>query len=599
MSQVAESSGRQDGLVFAPREVCAHFRVDQSILLTSPLALAAPVSNLVEYLQHWAEQRPEHIFLGEKSREGGWRTITFAAAWRSVQAVGQSLLDRNLTSDTPIAILSGASIDHAMLTFGAMLVGVPVSPISPNYSLIADALPRLEGILKLLDPAMVFAQDAEALPLARSLALLDQVAWLSAVPGQAGTDFIGDMYDTGVTAAVAEAQAKIDVRKPAKILFTSGSTGAPKGVINTQQMLCTAICAASQLAETAAPPVLLDWLPWHHTMGGNAVLHGALKTGGSLYIDDGRPTPNDFHRTVANIAEIGPTTLLSVPLALQMLAGELERNDAFREAFFASVLRVTYAGASLPQDTWERIQIQARKTLGREIVLGSGFGTTETGPGISITHWPTPGGGEIGLPVPGMTLKLVPQEDTYELRVKGASVTPGYYKSPEITAAAYDEEGFYKVGDLVRFVDPANLHMGLRYAGRLSENFKLSSGTWVATGELRLSLLDVLKPMIADVVIAGHDQEDVRIMLWLAATDRAARAEATAEIARRLTKYNAIKTGGAQRIGAFLVLLDPPSIGLGEITDKGYVNQRGVLKNRSDLVADLYAPASSTDVVLL
>lgn len=599
MSQVAESSDRQDGLVFAPREVCAHFRVDKSILLTSPLALAAPVNNLVEYLRHWAEERPEQVFLGEKNHEGGWRTITFAAAWRSAQAVGQSLLNRNLTSDTPIAILSGASIDHAMLTFGAMLVGVPVAPISPNYSLIADALPRLEGILGLLEPAMVFAQDAEALPLARSLALLDKVAWLSGTAGQPGTDFIGDMYDTAVTAAVAQAQSQIDASKPAKILFISGSTGAPKGVINTQQMLCTAICAASQLAETAAPPVLLEWLPWHHTMGGNAVLHGALKTGGSLYIDDGRPTPNDFHRTVANITEIAPTTLLSVPLALQMLAGELERNDAFREAFFASVLRITYAGASLPQDTWERIQTQARKTLGRDIVLGSGFGTTETGPGISITHWPTPGGGEIGLPVPGMTLKLVPQQDTYELRVKGASVTPGYYKSPEITAAAYDEEGFYMVGDLVRFVDPANLHMGLKYAGRLSENFKLASGTWVATGELRLSLLDVLKPMIADVVIAGHDQEDIRIMLWLAATDQAARAEATAEIARRLGRYNAIKTGGAQRIGAFVVLLDPPSIGLGEITDKGYVNQRGVLKNRSALVAQLYAPASSSDVVLL
>lgn len=599
MSNMTECPVSESGLVFAPREVCAHFRADHSILLTSPLELATPVGNIVEYLELWAEQRPEQIFLGEKNPEGGWRTITFAAAWRSVQAVGQALLNRNLTSETPIAILSGASIDHALLTLGAMVVGVPVSPISPNYSLIADALPRLEGILQLLEPAMVFVQDADAVPLARSLVQLEQVEWLSATLGQSGTSFIGDMYETEVTAAVAQAQAQIDVRQPAKILFTSGSTGAPKGVINTQEMLCAAICGASQLAETAAPPVLLDWLPWHHTMGGNAVLHGALKNGGTLYIDDGRPTPADFQRTVANIMEIKPTTLLSVPLALQMLAGELERNDVFRETFFACVLRITYAGASLPQDTWERLQVQARKTLGRETVLGSGFGTTETGPAICITHWATPGGGEIGLPVPGMTLKLVPLEDTYELRVKGVSVTPGYYRSPEATAAAFDEEGFYMVGDLVRFADPANLHMGLKYAGRLSENFKLASGTWVATGELRLALLDALKPMIADVVIAGHDQEDIRVMFWLSATDPAGRAEAIAEIARRLATYNTLKKGGSQRIGAFLILLDPPSIGLGEITDKGYVNQRGVLKNRADLAAGLYAQPAAADVVLL
>lgn len=453
--------------------------------------------------------------------------------------------------------------------------------------------------MELLKPGLVFVQNAEALSLPRELAALQDVAWLSATPGQAGTGFIGDCYSTEVTAAVSRARAAVDVKKPAKILFTSGSTGAPKGVINSHEMICTAIVAASQLTETVEPPVLLDWLPWHHTMGGNAVLHGALKAGGSLYIDDDRPTVQDFHRTIANIRDIRPTTLLSVPLALQMLASELEASEAFREIFFGSVLRVTYAGASLPQSIRERIQVQARKTLGRELILGSGFGTTETGPGIALTHWANSEDGEIGLPVPGMTLKLEPFEDSYELRVKGASVTTGYYRSPETTAAAYDEEGFYMTGDLVRFVDPANPHLGLKYAGRLSENFKLASGTWVATGELRLGLLEVLKPLVTELVVAGQDQTDIRLMLWLAAGSDNEPGAALADITQRLTLYNTAKAGGTQRVGAFCILRDPPSIGRGEVTDKGNVSPRGILKNRADLLAELYAPSTETDVVLL
>lgn len=599
MKNALETLDQMNSLIFAPREVCAHFRADRSILLSSPMPLATPIRNMVDYLEHWAEHRPEQVFLGEKNSQGSWRAITYAEAWRSVRAVAQALLNRGLSSETPIAILSGASIDHAMLTFGAMLVGVPVSPISPSYSTIAEALPRLEGIVRLLEPALVFVQDAESFALARELELLHGIEWVSATPSQPGTCFIQDFYSTEVTVAVDQARAGVEVDKPAKILFTSGSTGAPKGVVNSHRMICTAIVCYSQLVETVEPPVMLEWLPWHHTMGGNAVLHGALKAGGSLYIDDGRPTAQDFHRTVANIMDIRPTTLISVPLALQMLAGELETNEAFREVFFNSALRITYAGASLPQSVRARIQAQARNTLGHEIVLGAGFGTTETGPGITATHWDDSEDGEIGLPVPGMTLKLVPHEDAFELRVKGPSVTSGYYKSPEITAAAFDEEDFYLVGDLVRFVDPANPQKGLKYAGRLSENFKLTNGAWVATGELRLTLFEVLKPVVSEMVIAGQDQADIRLLLWLSATASADLAGAVAAITQRLNSYNASRSGATQRIKAFRILSEPPSIGRGEITDKGNVNPRGVLQNRAERVEELYCPTRSADVVVL
>lgn len=411
---------------------------------------------------------------------------------------------------------------------------------------------------------------------------------------------------------MAAARRKVQASTVAKILFTSGSTGSPKGVLNTHGMLCSAVQASGLVVSSEQVPVGLDWLPWHHTVGGNATLHGILREGGTLYIDDGRPTPAEFHKTIANIREVRPTSLLSVPSALQMLADALEADDELRLAFFSRLRRMNYAGASLPQEVWNRMQALAVRTLGHQIAFGAGYGTTETGPGISITHWPSEGGGEIGLPLPGLTVKLVPFEDRYEVRARGPNVTPGYLHRPDLTAAAFDEENFYRVGDLVQFANPERPEDGLRFAGRLSENFKLSNGSWVATGDLRLALVEACQPLLTDLVIAGPDRDDIRLLVWVHPAERQ-RAGASAEgelappayapiaarVAERLRAHNRQAGGPTHRVAAFRILHMPASIGAGETTDKGYVNQRGVLACRAALVAELYSASPGPEVVQL
>lgn len=595
---------------FAPKEVLVDRRADGSILLRSPIALTGCVDNIVDYLAHWAATEPERTFLAQKSVSGTWETLTYADAWLRVQAVGQWLLDQGLTDQTPIAILSGASLEHAVLTFAGMLVGVPVSPVSPNYTLLVQARPRLAEIAELLQPGLVFAQDAAQYAGARSVPRLANVRWLSARPGEPGLVTLASLYETKVRPAVAAARRAVQPATVAKILFTSGSTGAPKGVLNTQGMLCSAVQASGLLVASAQVPVGLDWLPWHHTVGGNATLHGILREGGTLYIDDGRPTPGEVGKTIANIRDVRPTSLLSVPSALQILADAMETDDSLRVAFFSRLRRMTYAGASLPQEVWARMQALAVRTLGKQIAFGSGYGTTETGPGISTTHWASQGGGEIGLPMPGLTVKLVPVEDRYEVRVRGPNVTPGYLRRPDLTAAAFDEEQFYRVGDLVQFANPARPEDGLRFAGRLSENFKLSNGSWVATGELRLTLIEACQPLVTDLVIAAPDRDDIRLLVWAHPAQRqraggsaegeltpTAYATLSAQLADRFRAHNQGNSGTTHRVAAFRILHTAASIGDGETTDKGYVNQRGVLKHRATLVDELYSAEPGPEVV--
>ncbi|WP_293900211.1 AMP-binding protein [Phenylobacterium sp.] len=594
---------------FAPKEVVAPYRCDGTILLRSPIALTGVAANMVDHLEEWATQTPDRVFLAQRGGGGDWEELTYRVAWRRVQGVAQALLDMGLTSATPIAILSAASIEHGILTFAGMLAGIPVAPVSPNYSQLPNALPRLVDIAEVLAPALVFAQRASAYANARSLPQLAGARWMSATPGEPDAVLLSDLYDTAPTARLDAVRRSVTPDTVAKILFTSGSTGAPKGVINTQGMICSATAASALLVTTEEAPVLLDWLPWHHTMGGNATQHGVLRAGGSLYIDDGRPTPSEFGKTLENIRRIRPTSLLSVPAALQMLVTALETDADLRTAFFSRLSRLSFAGASLPQDIWERIQALAVGATGAEVPFGSGYGATETGPGISATHWPSRGGGEIGLPGPGLTLKLVPVEDRYEVRVQGPNVTPGYLERPDLTAAAFDEEGYYKVGDLVTFVDPMDPAQGLRFAGRLSENFKLTNGSWVTTGELRLAALEACQPLASDVVIAGHDRDDVRLLIWIDPGERQraggmpegrldpASYESLADrLAVGLKAFNTGKHGATQRIAAFRILHDAPSLGAGETTDKGYVNQRGVLQRRADLVDDLYAASPGPEV---
>ena len=612
----ASASGSEAGdplaIRFAPKAVLVDRRADGSILLRSPVPLTGCVDNIVSYLEHWAAAAPERIFLAQKAADGSWETLRYADAWHRVQAVAQWLLHLGLSDQTPIAILSGASLEHAVLVFAGMLVGVPVSPVSPNYTLLAQARPRLVEIAELLQPGLVFAQDAAQYKGARSVPLLAGAPWLSAAPGTDGVPTLASLYGTPVGPQVAAARRAVQSTTVAKILFTSGSTGAPKGVLNTHGMLCSAVQASGLLVANAQLPVGLDWLPWHHTVGGNATLHGILREGGTLYIDDGRPTPGEIGKTIANIRDVRPTSLLSVPSALQMLADAMEADDALREAFFSRLRRMTYAGASLPQEVWTRMQALAVRTLGQPIAFGAGYGTTETGPGISITHWPSQGGGEIGLPMPGLTIKLVPFEDRYEVRVRGPNVTPGYLRRPDLTAAAFDEEQFYRVGDLVQFANPAQPEDGLRFAGRLSENFKLSNGSWVATGELRLALVQACQPLVTDLVIAAPDRDDIRLMVWVHPAERqraggsadgelspAAYAAIAAGLLDRLQAHNRSNSGNTHRVAAFRILHTPASIGAGETTDKGYVNQRGVLQCRAALVDELYSAQPGPEVIRL
>ncbi|WP_198084098.1 AMP-binding protein [Variovorax sp. E3] len=567
-------------------------------------------NNIIDYLEQWAIAAPERVFLAQKSKGSRWEALSYAEAWRRVQGVAQALLNMGLGEQTPIAILSGASFDHAVLTFAGMLVGIPVSPISPSYTLLPAARSRLAEIAEVLQPGLVFAQDAARYLDIRGMPALARASWLCADAVDSGIPLISDLYDSLPGEGVFEARRAVSSSTVAKILFTSGSTGPPKGVLNTQGMLCSATQATALVVSSDSFPIALDWLPWHHTVGGNATLHSVLREGGTLYIDDGRPTPAEFSKTIENIRHVRPTTLLSVPSAIQMLTDALEADDNLRKAFFSRLQRMNYAGASLPQEVWSRMQALAMRTIGSQIAFGSGYGTTETGPGISITHWPSQGGGEIGLPFPGLTIKLVPMEDSYEVRVKGPNVTPGYFERPDLTAEAFDEEQFYRVGDLVRFVDPERPENGLRFAGRLSENFKLTNGTWVATGELRLALVEACQPLVTDLVVTGPDRDDIRLMVWVhpaerkraggtvdGAMDPAVYGAIALRVAEKLRAHNRNAGGRTYRVSAFRILQTPASIGAGETTDKGYVNQRGVLTRRAALVDELYAEEPSAEVI--
>lgn len=609
----APDPAQDESLIFAPKEVMAHYRADGCVLLRSPLPLQEVAGNIVDYLEKWASETPDRIFLGQRNKNGGWEELSYGLAWQRVQSVAQALLDLGLNQDTPVAILSGASLEHAILSYAAMLVGVPVAPISPSYSLLPGALPRLAGIAEILRPSLVFVQCTEQFDSARSVSKIDTAKWVTGTAGQQGATFIEDLYKTVPGPQVTAARQAVTPDTTVKILFTSGSTGAPKGVINTQRMLCSDVTATALIVRTKNRPTLLDWLPWHHTMGGNSSLNGALLRGGTLYIDEGRPTTAAaFQATLDNIREIRPTSLLSVPVALQMLVDALEADDSLRRAFFSRIERLMYAGAALSQDVYNRMQAMAVKTIGREIYFGSGYGTTETAPTISVKHWKSQGCEEIGLPIPGLTIKLVPVEDRYEVRVKGENVTPGYFRAPELTAAAFDGEGYYCVGDLVQFIDPANPARGLRFAGRLSENFKLTNGSWVTTGELRVAVLEACRPLISDLVIAGQDRDDIRLMVWASPQERQRlgappegrideahyQALATA-IAERLRAFNENNRGATRQIAAFRILHELPSLGAGETTDKGYVNQRGVLQHRAELAEELYALNPGAEVARL
>jgi len=593
-------------LTFAPREVSIERRTDGALILSSALEWKPCDWRITDFLPIWADAAPDRVFLAQRNTKGGWDEITYGEAWSQVQAAGQSLIEMGAKSADKLAILSGNSIENALISFAAMSIGVILAPISPNYTLMPGGLARLKDIAEVLRPRFVFVQSARDFSAGRSIAELAAATWISV---DDATDTVPLRTLTARTGkdGFAQASRAVSCDDVAKILFTSGSTGFPKGVLNTHRMMASSLQMGSLLVSPPAAPVQVEWLPWHHTMGSNVILHSILKNGGTLYIDDGRPMPQLFHKTVANLKEISPTAMFNVPAGYNLLCDAIEKDPDLGVSVFKRMDRLSYAGAAISQGTLEKLYRLTSSITGRRIPVMSGYGTTETAPTISTTHWATDQPGEIGLPAPGLQLKLIPVSDTYEARVRGPNVTPGYLGRPDLTERAFDEEGFYRIGDTVSFLDPQKPELGLRFTGRISENFKLANGTWVSIGNMRAAILAATCGVLLDIVVAGENREACMLLCWLNSTEAARISKAPAGdltcdplviqfLKDRFRDYNET-VGSSERICSFFLLKDPPSMAAGEITDKAYVNQRAVLKVRAEQVERLYANDPGPDVI--
>ncbi len=589
-----------EGPKFAPREIQIEKRPDGTLVLRSPIAFENPQWSILDFIPEWAEKAPQRVFLAQRSRDGEWQKITYAELWQRVQSVGQGMIDLGARRGDRLAVLSGNSIEHAIVMFAAMSVGVVSASISPNYSLMPGGLARLQDIATLLEPSFVFVQDSEVFSGARQIPELASATWMAA-DQKPGAVSLQSLYLTPAGAEFEQAFRSVDKEAAAKILFTSGSTGLPKGVINTHKMMASALLMGTLLVSPREAPVQVEWLPWHHTMGSNVILHGILKHGGTLCIDEGRPVPQLFHKTIANLKEVSPTAMFNVPAGYTLLCEALETDPDLRTSFFRQLDRMSYAGAAISPTTLDKLYQLAKAATGRSIPVMSGYGATETAPTISTTHWATDTPGELG--------KLIPAGDTYEARVRGPNVTPGYLGRPDLTSAAFDDEGFYRVGDTISFIDPADPGRGLRFTGRVSENFKLANGTWVAVGNLRAAVLAATHGVLQDIVIAGENRHSCAVLGWLnpvMARKHAANPDGNlncdpgviAVLQQSLRLYNA-GVGSSERICALTLLEEPPSLAAGEITDKAYVNQRAVLINRAAQMELVYSSEPCGQVVVI
>ncbi|ORJ59287.1 feruloyl-CoA synthase [Geothermobacter hydrogeniphilus] len=613
------SSAEFAAVDFAPPHVALEGSPETGFIFSSALPLQPYRENLGQMLRHWAEQTPDRLFLAERAADGGWRRLTYAEVNQQADAIAQALLDRKLGPYRPVMILSGNAVDHALLMLGCFIAGVPVVPVSVPYSLLSRDHLKLRFICEEICPGMIYVADAEqfAAPLAAlNLDGIEIVASRGSLPEQATTPF-ADLLATPVSAEVDKALAQVGGKTVAKILYTSGSTGQPKGVINTHGMLCANQQMLAQIwpFTDRTPPVLVDWLPWNHTFGGNHNFNLVLNQGGSLYIDDGKPAPGLVEKTVRNLAAISPTIYFNVPVGYAMLLPFLEQDEKLRNCFFKDLQLIFYAGAALPQDLWERLEKVAVQATGRKVMMTSSWGSTETSPLATAAHFPLEKAGVIGIPCPGVALKMVPNGDSFELRVKGPNVTPGYFRRPDLTAAAFDEEGYYLIGDAGRFVDPDEPARGISFAGRVAEDFKLMSGTWVRAGLLRVAVLEAAAPVLQFALVTGHDREEVGILGWpnlaackklcdgiaeeIPAAELIRRPEITGHLRRALTRFNAAQQGSATRIGRVMLMSEPPDSDAGEITDKGYINQRAALQRRQALVEQLYADPPGAAVIIL
>ena len=597
--------------LFAPPRITAEQPGDGLVLRSAEPLGAHPVTVIHSMREH-ARTDPDHLLVAERHADpaAGWRGCSYGAAAKAADSIGQALLDRGLGPDRPLLILSANSVDHLLITLGAMTAGVPVAPASAAYSLQSHDHARLRAITELIRPGAVFADDA-----GRFGPALDALGTVPAIVSSGhrpGAEPLADLLATEPGAEVKAAFAVLGPDAVAKILFTSGSTGTPKGVLNTHRMLA----ANQQMIRQAWPflaqerPVIADWLPWSHTFGGNHNVNMMLTNGGTLYVDGGRPAPGMFGQTIANLADVRPTIYFNVPAGYAQLVPALEGDPDFAMRFFSRLRLMFNAAAALPEALRNRLGAVAERTTGRHIPVTGSWGATETAPAVTSAHFEFADARCIGVPLPGAEVKLAAVEDAYEIRVKGPMVTPGYFARPDLTADAFDEDGYYRTGDAVVLADPADLNAGLLFAGRVAEDFKLETGTFVRVGSVRTALLSAI-PVLSDAVLVGENRDYVSALAWLnvaeaakllgedltQATDLIRSEPLHRHLAQALAKHND-EAGSSARIERLVLLVQPASLDEGEITDKGYVNQRRVLARRAGLVELLYADPAPDGVII-
>ncbi len=575
---------------YAPKQLDVERRLDGTTILHNPTPIISPFSTVAEALPYWAKEAPQRIWLAERHGKD-WRTLDYREAHRQVEHLAGGLRWLKLIGPRPLLILSRNSIEHAVIKYAAMSQGMPVAPVSPQYGLPGANLGRLQHAVEVLNPAAVYVEDEHLFGEALAAPFMAGLPVISGGRGRPGIHGFDDL----VQSDPAMACAKPD--DTAKYLLTSGSTGRPKAVICLHRNMAINAAQVASCFDDPDPPVIVNSAPWSHSLGANAILHMSTHRGGTVYIDAGQPVGGRFARTIQNLKEIAPTYHNMVPAGWMLFAGALERDEDLARTFFSRVRALQYGGANLSQEICDRIQAVAVRTVGEKISFGSGYGATETGPTAANVHWPNTRMGMMGLPLPGTSVKLAPEGDRLEFRVKGPQVTSGYLGLPEVSAASFDEEGFYRLGDAAKWIDPNDPSQGLAFDGRLSENFKLASGTFVGTGELRINAVGAVGDMVTDAVVCGEGQENVGLLFY--PKPGVDRALARAAIEAGLSSLNSRAKGSGGRVARALLLPTAPDVNSGEITDKGYIAQSLARVLRSAEVTRLFAEPAGPDVVVL